>query len=267
MLVGGSGDIKITKDGNVLLHDMVSIWILRLSSLFLSLFSINFFFELSSAVTIRMFCINYDNCWAWKRNPLSLVFSLKFFSLPSNKSGLHFIVIATLAYFHRFTCIYFEYTQQIQHPTASLIARAATAQDDITGDGTTSNVLLIGELLKQADLYISEVRWSLISFHRNNCFVADVVVLLCNSRLAVSFRYNLFSPLFYLKGIASTTHYRWLWACKGRSNSCAWFLKAKVRCYWQRHSYFNLSNIIANKSRTGSSGSFDWGRNCFSSWA
>lgn len=67
MLVSGAGDIKITKDGNVLLHDM-----------------------------------------------------------------------------------------QIQHPTASLIARAATAQDDITGDGTTSNVLLIGELLKQADLYISE---------------------------------------------------------------------------------------------------------------
>jgi len=45
---------------------------------------------------------------------------------------------------------------QIQHPTASLIARAATAQDDITGDGTTSTVLLIGELLKQSDLYISE---------------------------------------------------------------------------------------------------------------
>ncbi|XP_029637841.1 T-complex protein 1 subunit zeta [Octopus sinensis] len=45
---------------------------------------------------------------------------------------------------------------QIQHPTASLIARAATAQDDVTGDGTTSNVLLIGELLKQAELYISE---------------------------------------------------------------------------------------------------------------
>merc|ERR1712223_947975 len=45
---------------------------------------------------------------------------------------------------------------QIQHPTASLIARASTAQDDITGDGTTSTVLLIGEFLKQADTYISE---------------------------------------------------------------------------------------------------------------
>ncbi|XP_077995226.1 T-complex protein 1 subunit zeta-like [Glandiceps talaboti] len=67
MLVSGSGDIKLTKDGNVLLHEM-----------------------------------------------------------------------------------------QIQHPTASLIAKVATAQDDITGDGTTSNVLIIGELLKQADLYVSE---------------------------------------------------------------------------------------------------------------
>lgn len=45
---------------------------------------------------------------------------------------------------------------QIQHPTASLIARAATAQDDVTGDGTTSSVLIIAELLKQADAYISE---------------------------------------------------------------------------------------------------------------
>ncbi len=45
---------------------------------------------------------------------------------------------------------------QIQHPTASLIARAATAQDDVTGDGTTSSVLIIAELLKQADNYISE---------------------------------------------------------------------------------------------------------------
>merc|ERR1712076_39149 len=67
MLVGGAGDIKISKDGNVLLHEM-----------------------------------------------------------------------------------------QIQHPTASLIARASTAQDDVTGDGTTSNVLIIGGFLKQAEMYISE---------------------------------------------------------------------------------------------------------------
>lgn len=44
----------------------------------------------------------------------------------------------------------FELTVQV------MIARAATAQDDITGDGTTSVVLMVGELLKQADRYISE---------------------------------------------------------------------------------------------------------------
>ncbi|ODQ64883.1 T-complex protein 1 zeta subunit [Nadsonia fulvescens var. elongata DSM 6958] len=45
---------------------------------------------------------------------------------------------------------------QIQNPTAVMIARAATAQDDITGDGTTSVCLYVGELLKQAERYISE---------------------------------------------------------------------------------------------------------------
>ncbi|KAI9892651.1 MAG: T-complex protein 1 subunit zeta [Vezdaea aestivalis] len=45
---------------------------------------------------------------------------------------------------------------QIQNPTAVMIARTATAQDEITGDGTTSVILLIGELMKQADRYISE---------------------------------------------------------------------------------------------------------------
>ena len=39
---------------------------------------------------------------------------------------------------------------QIQHPTAVMIARTATAQDDATGDGTTSCVLFTGELLKMA---------------------------------------------------------------------------------------------------------------------
>jgi T-complex protein 1 subunit zeta len=37
-----------------------------------------------------------------------------------------------------------------------MIARAATAQDDITGDGTTSAVLIIGEILKQAERFTSE---------------------------------------------------------------------------------------------------------------
>jgi T-complex protein 1 subunit zeta len=45
---------------------------------------------------------------------------------------------------------------QIQNPTAAMIARTAVSQDDQVGDGTTSVVLLAGELLKQADRYISE---------------------------------------------------------------------------------------------------------------
>ena len=43
-----------------------------------------------------------------------------------------------------------------QNPTAAMIARTAVAQDEQVGDGTTSVVLLVGELLKQADRYISE---------------------------------------------------------------------------------------------------------------
>jgi T-complex protein 1 subunit zeta len=45
---------------------------------------------------------------------------------------------------------------QIQHPTASMIARAASAQDDITGDGTTSSIMFIGELMKLSESYISD---------------------------------------------------------------------------------------------------------------
>lgn len=46
--------------------------------------------------------------------------------------------------------------QQIQNPTAIMIARTAVAQDDISGDGTTSTVIFIGELMKQSERYIDE---------------------------------------------------------------------------------------------------------------
>ena len=39
----------------------------------------------------------------------------------------------------------------IIHPTAMLIARAAVAQDDNTGDGTTSTVVLIDGILKNCE--------------------------------------------------------------------------------------------------------------------
>lgn len=71
--------------------------------------------------------------------------------------------------------------QQIQHPTASLIARVATAQDDVTGDGTTSNVLIIGELLKQADLYIGEVGTCECETHRVSSSHLYVIKAYCRS--------------------------------------------------------------------------------------
>merc|ERR1719482_1826023 len=37
-----------------------------------------------------------------------------------------------------------------------MIARIATAQDDVTGDGTTSAVLIVGELMKQAERHLSD---------------------------------------------------------------------------------------------------------------
>lgn len=37
-----------------------------------------------------------------------------------------------------------------------MIAKASTAQNDETGDGTTSTVLIIGELLRQAEIYIND---------------------------------------------------------------------------------------------------------------
>jgi len=45
---------------------------------------------------------------------------------------------------------------QIQHPTAAMIARAARAQDEETGDGTTSNVLFIAELMKLSERLIAD---------------------------------------------------------------------------------------------------------------
>lgn len=44
----------------------------------------------------------------------------------------------------------------IIHPTAAMIARASTSQDDITGDGTNTTVILIGELLKQSERLVHE---------------------------------------------------------------------------------------------------------------
>jgi T-complex protein 1 subunit zeta len=95
-LVSGAGQIKLTKDGHVLLQDMVCV---------------------GACMRIKCACLTVSRST---------------------------------------TCVCLCIRQQIQHPTAALIARTATAQDDITGDGTTSNVLFTGELLKQCERYLSE---------------------------------------------------------------------------------------------------------------
>ncbi len=72
------------------------------------------------------------------------------------------------------------FLQQIQNPTAIMIARTAVAQDDISGDGTTSTVLLIGELMKQSERYISEGQFTLMWNCCNySCECAPGWVLLC----------------------------------------------------------------------------------------
>lgn len=45
---------------------------------------------------------------------------------------------------------------QIRHPTAQFIARAATAQDDETGDGSTSAIVIIGETVRQCAPFIDQ---------------------------------------------------------------------------------------------------------------
>nr|BAN66190.1 T-complex protein 1 zeta subunit [Babesia bovis] len=42
----------------------------------------------------------------------------------------------------------------IQHPTAMILCRAASAMDEITGDGTTSNVMLSSNLMKNSEDHI-----------------------------------------------------------------------------------------------------------------
>jgi len=37
-----------------------------------------------------------------------------------------------------------------------MIGRAATAQDDMVGDGTTTAVLFIGEMMRQAERYVGD---------------------------------------------------------------------------------------------------------------
>ena len=95
---------------------------------------------------------------------------------------------------------------QIQNPTAAMIAKTAVAQDDQVGDGTTSVVLLVGELLKQADRYISE------GVHPT--VIAEGFDLAKKEALAVRTRplqsFTKFSERFYFSSwISSKSSKRW----------------------------------------------------------
>jgi len=72
---------------------------------------------------------------------------------------------------------------QIQHPTAALIARSATAQDAVTGDGTTSTVLLAGELLRLAATVVVNTSNAASPYYLHPRHVADGLDIARNAAL------------------------------------------------------------------------------------
>ena len=145
-LVSGSGDIKTTKDGKVLLSEMVrppaparSQFPRRPRPLAVSTQSPPT--RSSHAVPARSQFPRSARPLAVSKCPPARSFHAPLLVRPHQRS-LGRVFLANL--------------QQIMNPTAGLIARAAAAQDDATGDGTTTNVLLIAELMKQANRFLSE---------------------------------------------------------------------------------------------------------------
>lgn len=67
-----------------------------------------------------------------------------------------------------------------------MIAKACTAQDDVIGDGTTSTVLLIGEMLKQAEIQIQDgLHPRLIAEGFDLANVSAFIMLLANGKVTV----------------------------------------------------------------------------------
>lgn len=103
---------------------------------------------------------------------------------------------------------------QIQHPTASLIARASTAQDDMTGDGTTSTVLLIGELLKQADIFLSEGLHPRIITEGFDLSRVKALEILDEMKVPIEVRMTFIAFLCFLLQIQNNkSHTRFPWFC------------------------------------------------------
>jgi archaeal chaperonin len=51
----------------------------------------------------------------------------------------------------------------VQHPAAKMLVEVAKAQDNEVGDGTTTAVILAGELLSKAEVYL--IKYSSNSHH------------------------------------------------------------------------------------------------------
>lgn len=86
-----------------------------------------------------------------------------------------------------------------------MIARTAVAQDDISGDGTTSTVIFIGELMKQSERYIDEgfymVFFSFLMQHVNYYSLQFNIVLrsLIQIKIAYFFSFKPTECIGYLK--------------------------------------------------------------------
>src|SRR3989442_853095 len=74
---------------------------------------------------------------------------------------------------------------EIEHPTAKMLVEVAKTQDDEVGDGTTSAVILAGELLKEAESLIEQDVHPTLIVNRYRMAAAEAVQLLRERALEV----------------------------------------------------------------------------------
>lgn len=121
-------------------------------------FSFPFHFPLSLSLSLSLFESGLLVAPATSNSPKTVTLSWKKWSVSNFvidlRIGLFDSKNNVVEYWSRFLVC--SWLQQIQNPTAIMIARTAVAQDDISGDGTTSTVIFIGELMKQSERYIDE---------------------------------------------------------------------------------------------------------------
>ena len=128
MLVGGAGQLKLTKDGQVLLKEMqiqhpTAALIARTATAQVRIYS--------PSVYIYIVCV----CVCANKDQESLSIFLTWQQI--------LVVILSLSRLTLSLCLL-------------LFSCVLYTKDDVTGDGTTSTVLLCGELLRQAERYASE---------------------------------------------------------------------------------------------------------------